>query len=136
VINIGATFKSLKPEVQTTLDKIFSQVELVSNTLTLLEKRLIFSEDRMMEVMNYIKDNDVVHRPKIVQGYPQFSHNYLGGQKNPSHCDSMGPENQDFEVKASLLSHGGGISGIGRENTAQSQESELPTPMLGGGQNF
>lgn len=70
VINIGATFKSLKPEVQTTLDKIFSQVELVSNTLTLLEKRLIFSEDRMMDVMNYIKDNDVIHRPKIVQGYP------------------------------------------------------------------
>jgi hypothetical protein len=40
--------------------------------LGLLEKRLAFSEDRMMGVMNYIKDNDVSHRPKIVSGYPQF----------------------------------------------------------------
>ena len=69
IVNIGETFKSLKPEVQSTLDRIFSQVELVTHTLGLLEKRLAFSEDRMMGVMNYIKDNDVSHRPKIVSGY-------------------------------------------------------------------
>lgn len=72
-VKIGDAFKSLKPEVQTTLDKIFSQVELVSGTLALLDKRLQFSENRMMEVMNHIKDQDVSVRPRLVQGYPQFN---------------------------------------------------------------
>lgn len=74
-VNIGESFKSLKPEVQTTLDKIFSQVELVSHTLHLLEKRIAYSEDRMSEVMNFIKDGDVQVRPRLVPGYPQF-HNF------------------------------------------------------------
>lgn len=65
-VRIGDAFRSLKPEVQTTLDKIFSQVELVSGTLALLDKRLQYSENRMMEVMNYIKDSDVAVRPKLV----------------------------------------------------------------------
>ena len=73
MIGIGETFKSLKPEVQSTLDKIFSQVELVSHTLNLLEKRLSFSEDRLFEMMTYIKDHDVSVRPRIVQGYPSFA---------------------------------------------------------------
>jgi type I site-specific restriction endonuclease len=72
-VRIGDAFRSLKPEVQTTLDKIFSQVELVSGTLALLDKRLQFSENRMMEVMNYIKDSDVSHRPRLVPGYPSFN---------------------------------------------------------------
>lgn len=71
-INIGETFKALKPEVQSTLDKIFSQVELVGNTLTLLEKRIAYSEDRMSDVLNYIKDHDVSIRPKLVANYPTF----------------------------------------------------------------
>lgn len=116
-MNIGETFQSLKPEVQTTLDKIFSQVELVSHTLSLLEKRLAFSEDRMMGVMNYIKENDVVHRPKIVQGYPQFSQQQVF---NPSRCDSMGPDNTDFYTKPQ------------EQEILASQESDQPTPMLGG----
>ncbi len=82
-VNIGETFKALKPEVQTTLDKIFSQVELVSNTLGLLEKRIAYSEDRMFEVLNYIKDHDVSIRPKLVPNYPtfipQFSGRYADG---------------------------------------------------------
>ena len=73
VIGIGETFNSLKPEVQSTLDKIFSQVELVSHTLNLLEKRLSFSEDRLMDMVSYIKDHDVSVRPRIVTGYPSFT---------------------------------------------------------------
>lgn len=71
-VNIGQTFKALKPEVQTTLDKIFTQVELVSHTLNMMEKRIAYSEDRMMEVMNYMKDHDVSVRPKLVPNYPSF----------------------------------------------------------------
>lgn len=72
-VRIGDAFRSLKPEVQTTLDKIFSQVELVSGTLALLDKRLQFSENKMMEVMDFIKDQDVSHKPRLISGYPQFN---------------------------------------------------------------
>ena len=54
------------------MDKIFTQVELVSHTLNMMEKRIAYSEDRMMEVMNYMKDHDVSVRPKLVPNYPSF----------------------------------------------------------------
>jgi len=40
--------------------------------LTLLEKRIAYSEDRMSDVLNYIKDHDVSIRPKLVANYPTF----------------------------------------------------------------
>jgi hypothetical protein len=55
------------------LDKIFQQVEIVSGTLSLLEKRVAYSEDRMFDVLNYIKDHDVGIRPKLVPNYPMFT---------------------------------------------------------------
>ena len=98
-VNIGETFKALKPEVQTTLDKIFSQVELVSNTLTLLEKRIAYSEDRMFDVLNYIKDHDVAIRPKLVPNYPTFMPQ-IGSHLNQSHDGPQGePSEQGYILR-------------------------------------
>lgn len=58
---------------------------MVSHTLNLMEKRIAYSEDRMMEVMNYIKDHDVSHRPRIVSGYPNFGALNINSQ--PSQID-------------------------------------------------
>lgn len=55
----GVTFRQLKPEVKTTLEKIVYQMELVGKTLQLLEQRIVNSEDKMQTVMNYIKYNDL-----------------------------------------------------------------------------
>ena len=50
----------------------------MSNTLGLLEKRIANSEDKMFEVLNYIKDHDVSIRPKLVPNYPTFVPSYSG----------------------------------------------------------
>lgn len=62
----------------------------MSNTLTLLEKRIAYSEDRMFDVLNYIKDNDVSIRPKLVPNYPTFIPNIGYGSLNQSRD---GPQN-------------------------------------------
>lgn len=36
-----------------------SEIELVNKTLLLLTQRIAISEDKMIEVLNYIKDNDL-----------------------------------------------------------------------------
>ena len=53
-------------------------MELVSNTLNLLEKRIAYSEDRMFDVLNFIKDHDVSIRPKLVPNYPTFVPSFSG----------------------------------------------------------
>jgi hypothetical protein len=84
--------------VQTTLDKIFSQVELVSHTLHLLEKRIAYSEDRMGDVMNFIKDGDVLVRPRLVQGYPQFNQAQSSLLMSQQHED-VGSEHLGYIVR-------------------------------------
>lgn len=41
------------------MHKIVTEVELVNRTLVLLAQRVAISEDKMSEVLNYIKDNDL-----------------------------------------------------------------------------
>ena len=55
----GVTYRKLKPEVKSTLEKIVYQLELVGKTLQLMETRIINSEDKMQSIMNYIKHNDL-----------------------------------------------------------------------------
>ena len=57
--NQGRNYNQLKPEVKETLSKIVNEIELVNSTLLLLAQRVAYSEDKMGEVLNYIKDNDL-----------------------------------------------------------------------------
>ena len=44
-----------------------------------------------MEVMNYIKDTDVAHKPKIISGYPHYSTPYLNSMgTHATHTDELG----------------------------------------------
>ena len=117
--NIGETFKALKPEVQSTLDKIFSQVELVSNTLNLLEKRIAYSEDRMFEVLNYIKDHDVSVRPKLVPNYPTFIPSMLG-HNQPGNGPLHEVSEPGYIIRPHLENLGGSVAGT---------HDSYPSPM-------
>lgn len=55
----GVTYRKLKPEVKLTLEKVVYQLELVAKTLQLMEQRVMNSEDKLQEVMDYIKHNDL-----------------------------------------------------------------------------
>ena len=104
--------------MQTTLDKIFSQVELVSGTLALLDKRLQYSENRMMEVMNHIKDADVAHRPKLVPGYPQFNLS----ANNPLFSE-------DYIVRANQMENLNINSGLSNESHQSPSVTTTHAPM-------
>ena len=67
----GITYRQLKPEVKQTLDKVIYQLELVAKTLQLMEQRVIDSEDKLQEVMTFIKHNDLSY----VSNFPQYSLN-------------------------------------------------------------
>ena len=67
----GITYRQLKPEVKQTLDKVVYQLELVAKTLQLMEQRVIDSEDKLQEVMTFIKHNDLSY----VSNFPQHSLN-------------------------------------------------------------
>ena len=43
----GITYRKLKPEVKSTLEKVVYQLELVAKTLQLMEQRVIDSEDKL-----------------------------------------------------------------------------------------
>ena len=49
----------LKPEVKQCLDKLIYQLDLCRNTLSLLENRITNNENRLLEVVDYIKDEDI-----------------------------------------------------------------------------
>lgn len=65
VVN-GMTYRKLKPEVKKTLEKIVYQLELVGKTLQLMEQRVMDSEDKLQEVMAYIKSTDLEFKPSLV----------------------------------------------------------------------
>ena len=67
----GITYRQLKPEVKQTLDKVVYQLELVAKTLQLMEQRVIDSEDKLQEVMTFLKHNDLSY----VSNFPQHSLN-------------------------------------------------------------
>jgi len=58
VVN-GMTYRKLRPEVKQTLEKIVYQLELVGKTLQLMEQRVMDSEDKLQEVMTFIKTSDL-----------------------------------------------------------------------------
>lgn len=49
-----------------TFDKIMYQLEMIARTMQLLEQRIVDSEDKLQEVMTYIKNNDITFEPKVV----------------------------------------------------------------------
>ena len=51
----------LKPEVKQCLDKLIYQLDLCRNTLGLLENRMSINENRLQEVVDYIKTEDINH---------------------------------------------------------------------------
>jgi hypothetical protein len=55
----GITYRKLKPEVKLTLEKVVYQLELVAKTLQLMETRVMDSEDKLQEIMTYIKYSDL-----------------------------------------------------------------------------
>lgn len=55
----GVTYRKLKPEVKKTLEKVVYQLELISKTLQLMETRVVDSEDKLQDVMTYIKTSDI-----------------------------------------------------------------------------
>jgi len=60
------TYRKLRPEVKQTLEKIVYQLELVGKTLQLMEQRVMDSEDKLQEVMTFIKTSDLDYRPLLV----------------------------------------------------------------------
>ena len=55
----GITYRKLKPEVKLTLEKVVYQLELVAKTLQLMETRVMDSEDKLQQIMTYIKFSDL-----------------------------------------------------------------------------
>ena len=55
----GITYRKLKPEVKSTLEKVIYQLELVAKTLQLLESRIMDSEDKLQDIMTFIKTSDL-----------------------------------------------------------------------------
>ena len=53
------TYRKLKPEVKQTLEKVVYQLELVGKTLQMMEQRVTDSEDKLQEVMTFIKESDL-----------------------------------------------------------------------------
>lgn len=49
----------LKPEVKQTLDKLIYQLDLCRNTLNLLETRMTMNENRLKEVVDFVKNEDI-----------------------------------------------------------------------------
>jgi hypothetical protein len=60
------TYRKLRPEVKKTLEKIVYQLELVGKTLQLMEQRVMDSEDKLQEVMSFIKTTDLDYKPELV----------------------------------------------------------------------
>lgn len=55
----GPTYRMLKPEVKQTLDKLIYQLDLCRNTLCLLDTRMTINENRLKEVVDYVKNEDI-----------------------------------------------------------------------------
>ena len=62
----GITFRKLRPEVKATLEKVVYQLELIGKTLLLLEQRIVDSEDKLQDVMQFIKESDLEYQPQII----------------------------------------------------------------------
>ena len=62
----GMTYRKLRPEVKQTLEKIFYQLELLGKTLMMMEQRIVYSEDKLQEVMDFIKESDLVYVSSLV----------------------------------------------------------------------
>lgn len=60
------TYRKLRPEVKKTLEKIVYQLELVGKTLQLMEQRVMDSEDKLHEVMSFIRSTDLDYKPQLV----------------------------------------------------------------------
>lgn len=60
------TYRKLRPEVKKTLEKIVYQLELVGKTVQLMEQRVMDSEDKLQEVMSFIKTMDLDYKPLLV----------------------------------------------------------------------
>ena len=65
----------MRPEVKQTLEKIVYQLDVVKSTLGLLEHRITQNEGNLVEMMNYIRNEDVVyvsylHLPNLIQQPP------------------------------------------------------------------
>ncbi len=61
----GPSYKQLKPEVKGTIDRVMYELDLVCKTMNLLENRLAMSENKMHNVLETIKDNDLGFRPVL-----------------------------------------------------------------------
>jgi hypothetical protein len=55
----GPSYPLLKPEVKETLDKIVYQLDLIKNTVGLLETRITQNENQLSSVMDSIKTDDM-----------------------------------------------------------------------------
>ena len=70
------TYRKLRPEVKTTLEKIVYQLELVGKTLQLMEQRVMDSEDKLQEVMSFIKSTDLEYVSKFQKSLTNLNLNY------------------------------------------------------------
>ena len=59
----GLTYRKLRPEAKATLEKIVYQMELLAKTLQILEQRIIDSEDKLFQIMTFIKTSDIDYQP-------------------------------------------------------------------------
>lgn len=63
----GPSYPLLKPEVKETLDKIVYQLDLIKNTVGLLETRITQNENQLSTVMESIKTDDMNFRAPITK---------------------------------------------------------------------
>lgn len=75
VVN-GMTYRKLRPEVKKTLEKIVYQLELVGKTLQLMEQRVMDSEDKLQEVMSFIKSTDLEYVSKFQQSFTNLDFDF------------------------------------------------------------
>lgn len=68
----GVTYRKLKPEVKKTLEKVVYQLELISKTLQLMETRVVDSEDKLQDIMTYIKASDIEYVSLILHSFNIF----------------------------------------------------------------
>ena len=60
----GPCYRQLKPEVKQTLDKIVYQMDLLRSTIGMIEQRITSNENKLSNVLEYIKTEDLSYVSK------------------------------------------------------------------------
>ncbi len=62
---LGEGYHILRPEVKATIDKVMYELELITKTMCVMETRIASSENKLQNVLRYIREDDLQFRPQL-----------------------------------------------------------------------